>query len=181
MGGNPFIVPGSTPGQGNIMPGSVPGLSNNGYDPLSNLSLDQINAIKTKSMKLAKVLMDENDKDLIDIAIHSKDFQHRIAAAWHFGLAKKIDDCLFKLLTDEHPLVSFAARESCKSIASKKFGARNVDFGPEANASQEHKNDAAELWRVYFDKKIKSTPVKPVPLSPKEKTTAEILGLPKDN
>lgn len=182
MGGNPFAdklqIPGSTPGQAMPLFGSTPGQSNS--DPLSSFSTDQLNAIKTRCMHIAKLLVSENDADLIDIAVHSKDFQHRVAAGWHYGLAKKIDDCLYKLLTDEHPLVSYAARESCKSIAIKKFNARNVDFGPEPNASQAHKNDAAELWRVYFDKKIKSTPVQPVP-KPKEKTPAEILGLPKDN
>ena len=162
------------------MPGMSPGMPNN-----QNMSNDQIQFAKTHGMNLAKILADETDQDLLDIAIHSKDFNHRVAAAWHFGLAKKIDDCLFKLLTDEHPLVSLAARESCKSIAVKKFNAKNIDFGPLHNASQEHKNDSAEMWRTYFDKKIKNTPVQPTPAKtaekPKEKTPHEILGLPKDS
>lgn len=160
-------------------PGSTPGQSFASTNSIQNIQPHQLQTIKTHCMNLARILADEQDQDLIDIAIHSKDFQHRIAAAWHFGISKKCDDCLYKLITDENPLVSLAARESCRSIASKKFNARNVDFGPAPDANQEHKNDAAEMWRTYFDKKIKSTTVKPVPETPK-KPPAEILGLPKD-
>ena len=59
---------------------------------------------------------------------------------------------LLNLLTDEHELVVYAARESCKHISLIRF-AKDVDFGPQMNSSHEERGSARELWEGFFKQK----------------------------
>lgn len=119
-----------------------------------NYSPAQIQAIKVHCMNIAKTLAQENDKDLLEMAINSKDYLHRIGAAWYYMISKNKDDCLFVLMQDEHPLVSLAAREACCAIAKGKNKNKNiVDFGPVYNSDATAKTEAVSLWKTYFQKK----------------------------
>lgn len=174
-------------------------------------------------MRMAITFHNQKNTELIEVAVKSSDMNHRIAAAWAFGLqalpkvqqkllvtsfirtqvakiqsiairnqqygnrnvdprllrllanlnslptADQIEpqpysNCLLLLMRDRNPYVVAAARDSCVAIASKKFNDNNVDFGPFYNAQPEAKGDAAMLWEIYFEKKLKgNTEEQPVP------------------
>lgn len=147
---------------------------------LSNLKFtsNEIAVIKSHCMDMAKILKKEDDLDLTEMAVHSKDFQHRIAAAWYYGLVLKHDDCLLRLIVDEHPLVSLAARESCCAIASKVYDSKNVDFGPVINSNMESKIEAKLMWGTYLEKKSAKQKTKQ---EKSQRTVHEILNLPSSN
>lgn len=113
--------------------------------------------------------MRENDAEMIEVAVRSTDFHHRIAAAWAYALSKDDNNCLLALLNDRHPLVSHAAREGCVYIAKHKYGDLRTDFGPVLGSDQAAKDDSAALWQVYFDKKKKKAETKKVE-TPKAET-----------
>lgn len=110
----------------------------------------------------ATMLAEEKDNDLLDIACNSKGYRNRIAGAWAIGIkygkhsqTNQMDaDRLLNLITDEHELVVYAARESCKHIALIRF-AKDVDFGPQMNSSHEERGSARELWEGFLNKKEK--------------------------
>jgi hypothetical protein len=138
--------------------------------------------IARHSMKIAQTLLKQRNEELVELSVHSTDFEHRVAAAWYYGLAQEPSDCLFVLMRDRHPLVSLAARESCVAIAKRKFKEHDVDFGPRLNAPQSSKEACADLWQAHFEKKAKEPRTeerkKPErPEKPKERTPAEILGI----
>jgi hypothetical protein len=60
------------------------------------------------------------------------------------------DESLFMLATDENPLVSQAAREALVSISLAKFR-KQADFGPFPLATDQNKQDSANLWRIYYN------------------------------
>jgi hypothetical protein len=125
--------------------------------------------IANRCMVMAKSLVNQNNDELVELSVKSTDYNHRVAAAWYFGIKKEPTDCLIKLLEDRHPLVSLAAHESCVSIA-KTQQKELVDFGPFGKEAD--KKASAELWSAYFEKKEKSLG--------RAKTPAEILGLESD-
>lgn len=123
--------------------------------------------IARRCMTMAKGLVEQKNEELIELSVNSTDFNHRIAAAWAFGIRKEPTDCLLRLLEDRHPLVSLAAHESCISIAKTRYK-DSVDFGPfETDAGG--KKSAGELWAVYFERKDKGQPI--------AKSPAQILGV----
>ncbi len=149
----------------------------------NNNPAEELHALKKHCLAIARTLRDENNEDLIESAVHSKDYTHRIGAAWYYGATLKHDDCLFKLLEDENPLVSLAARESCVRIAREKYQGKSVDFGPVPSADNQAKTDAVVLWQTYFanKEKTKTTPSEPNPFKQSSKKSPyEILGLPKE-
>jgi len=125
--------------------------------------------IANRCMAMAKSLANQNNDELVELSVKSTDYNHRVAAAWYFGIKKDPTDCLIRLLEDRHPLVSLAAHESCVIIA-KTQNKELVDFGPFGKESD--KKASAELWSAYFEKKEK--------LLGKAKKPAEILGLDKE-
>jgi hypothetical protein len=144
---------------------------------------EELHTLKRHCLAIARTLCDENSSDLVESAVHSKDYTHRIGAAWYYGTAQKHDDCLFKLLEDENPLVSLAARESCVKIARDKYHAKHVDFGPLPNADIKTKTDAVVLWQTYFANKDKAPQNSSEPNPFKQthkKSVYEILGIPKE-
>lgn len=147
-----------------------------------HFSQAQVAVISQHCMQMARTLMRENDAEMIETAVRSTDFHHRIAAAWAYALTKNDNNCLLALLTDRHPLVSHAARESCVYLAKHKFGDMRTDFGPVLGSDQSAKDDAAALWQLYFDKKKKKTEApKTETVKPRapdfDPTLAEKLGL----
>jgi hypothetical protein len=110
----------------------------------------------------ATTLAEEKDNELLEIACNSKGYRNRIAGAWAIGIRygkhSQTDsmnaEMLLNLLTDEHELVVYAARESCKHISLIRF-AKDVDFGPQMNSSHEERGSARELWEGFFNKKNK--------------------------
>jgi len=106
-------------------------------------------------MQMAKTIQKENNNEMYEIAVKSSDFHHRVAVAWAYGLALKDDACLIHLLSDSNQLVSNAARESCIHIARNKYKDFRTDFGPVLGSGPSEKNDAANLWSVYFERKEK--------------------------
>jgi len=140
----------------------------------------------------AKAFAENPDPDILDVAKNSKNFRHRIALAWSFGKRGVADTMLFDLLTDENPVVVYAAKNSCKMIAQDVYG-KILDFGPHFDATQEEKADSRALWEItlkkykeIIDKELaksdKEGAVKKVgntikPPPPKKKTPQEILGI----
>ena len=165
-------------------------------------------------MRMAIAFHNQRNTELIEVAVKSADMNHRIAAAWAFGLqalpkvqqkimvlnfakaqAAKIQalaarsqrygshqfnsrllglvaglnsmptlepteplpysGCLLLLMRDRNAFVASAARDSCAAIASKTFNDANTDFGPMFNANLAARGDAALLWEIYFEKKVK--------------------------
>jgi|688.fasta_scaffold244828_3 hypothetical protein len=144
-----------------------------------------------------------DDDDALDAACHSKGFRNRIAGVWAYGLKYGNKSGNFKyepvleMLSDEHELVTYAAKASCIHMYLNRYG-ENVDFGPTFQASQEEKNDAREMWELMFRKKEKTysatekPSAKPTkeeennslkriskPISPKQKSVQEILEFEK--
>lgn len=68
---------------------------------------------------------------------------------------KPYSNCILLLMRSPNPLVSSAARDSCIAIAAKKYNDLHIDFGPMYNSKGVAKDDAALLWEIYFEKKIK--------------------------
>lgn len=134
--------------------------------------------IKKHCRPMAETLLRENDPELAEIACESKDFRHRVAAGWYYGLAMKTEEPLFKLLTDENHLVRLAAREACVHIALIKYGSI-TDFGPAGDAEEDKLADSRMLWEAFFRKKAKKAEEnkeKQPEVKPK-KSVKEILGV----
>lgn len=128
---------------------------------------------------MANAFVKEKNEELVELSVKSTDFEHRIAAAWYYGLAQEPSDCLLVLLVDQHPLVVQAARESCVSIAKRKYRDAHIDFGPRLNATSSSKDDCLNLWQSYFESKTKGSKKTEKPEAPakREKTAQEILGV----
>jgi len=178
-------------------------------------------------MRMAISFHNQKNTELIETAVKSGDMNHRIAAAWAFGLqalppdeqkmmavnfirtqvariqslaaqrsrisTRSVDprllrllanlnnmpsvepnesqpysNCLLLLMRDENPFVVSAARDSCIAIASKTYKDKHIDFGPMYNSSSIANADAALLWEIYFEKKIKPSEEQPKPNMKKE-------------
>ena len=141
---------------------------------------DELSVLRKQAMNLARTLRDEQNEDLVETAVNSKEITHRIAAAWYYGAVLKHDDCLYNLLEDEHPLVVLAAREACCRIAREKYQGKSVDFGPAINAEATLKTDSRAMWQTYFGKKEAAPNKESAPIK-KTKSAYEILGLPKED
>lgn len=128
----------------------------------SDFSREEILKMHDQLQGTATTLAAEKDNELLDIACNSKGYRNRIAGAWAIGMkygkhsqTDKMDvDLLLNLITDEHELVVYAARESCKHIALIRFG-KDVDFGPQMNSSHEERGSSRELWESFLSKKEK--------------------------
>ena len=96
--------------------------------------------------------------EVFKIAFTSKDFTHRAGAAFYFGYKKQINDDLWKLMHDEHPLVILAAKSSCISVAKSK-SKQDVDFGPNMYniGDKESVETSIRLWKSWFDSKDKTS------------------------
>jgi len=131
----------------------------------------------------AKALASDGAKDMLELAANGKSFKLKVCAAWAYGIRNEPSDNLLNLLMDEHEVVSYAARESCKMIA-KKYTGRDVNFGPHAGADADEKADARAMWELAFRKFAKAGPVAPTVNNAvkqvgnvKKKTVQEILGI----
>lgn len=129
---------------------------------------------------MAKSLLKIDDNNMVEAAVHAKSPTNRAAAAVYFGLKNDSNECLFKLLNDENPLVVKEARNSCIKIAKDKFN-DEVDLGP-FDDEAESKSTASEMWQLYFKKVANQKPKinQPVDNKPepnKKKSVKEILGV----
>jgi len=124
---------------------------------------------------MAEALAKEKDKELVTTAAESRDFRHRVAAAWAMGLMLNHDEELLKLLMDESPFVRLAAREACMHVALCKYGS-DVDFGPAGAAEDSELADSRALWELYFRKKEKDKAQRKLE-NKKETDPRKILGV----
>ncbi len=166
--------------------------SDNRYNDKKTFSEKELDNLHYELEPSAKAFAENPDPDILDVAKNSKNFRHRIALAWSFGKRGVADTMLFDLLTDEHPVVVYAAKNSCKMIARDVYG-KTLDFGPHFDASEEEKADSRALWEItlkkykeIIDKELakrdKEGAVSKVgnvakPPPPKKKTVQEILGI----
>ncbi len=132
--------------------------------------------------KVCDGLRQDKESEMVEAAVNSKDFRHRLAAAWYYGHEVKPEENLFKLLCDENLWVRMGAREACEHIACIKYG-KTVDFGPASNADVSEQADARGLWELYFntrEKKAKQAKeeekLKP---QPEKRSVADILEFEK--
>lgn len=131
----------------------------------------------------AKALASDGDKEMLEIATTGKSFKLKVCAAWAYGIRNEPSDNLLNLLMDDHEVVSFAARESCKMIA-KKFTGRDVNYGPHTGADANEKADSRAMWELAFRKYSKMEKTQPVGDKAiktignvRKKTAQEILGI----
>jgi hypothetical protein len=132
--------------------------SNSRFAEFSETTVQQIHdEVKNTAYHLAAM----EDDDALEAACHSKGYRNRIAGVWAYGLkygnktGKFKFEPVLELLSDEHELVTYAAKMSCIHMYLARYNER-VDFGPTFQASPEEKNDAREMWELMFRKKEKA-------------------------
>ena len=128
-------------------------------------STESITQMRLHATNVARNLMQH--PDMIVPAITSSDPTHRVAAAFACGMSYKPDESLFMLLDDPEPIVSQAARESLTHISMVRLG-KKVDFGPFPNSDHAHRADAANLWRIFYERNR-------IPSSPSDKESDDAL------
>jgi hypothetical protein len=158
--------------------GSMP--SGGNTNNFQEYTRDQILKLHDELEGQAKSMADHTDNEIIEMAATSKNFKLRICAAWALGIKKEVNEILFNLLTDEHELVVYAAKQSCADICYKKYG-KALDFGPPCGSTHEEKADAREMWERLFKKYEKNPPINRsidvITKPPKVKSPQEILNI----
>ncbi len=111
-------------------------------------STQSVTLMRINATNMARILC--KNSEMMEVAVNSTDPAHRVAVAFAKGISMQPDESLFMLATDENPLVSQAAREALVSISLAKFR-KQADFGPFPLATDQNKQDSANLWRIYYN------------------------------
>jgi hypothetical protein len=104
---------------------------------------------RIQATEYAQRLTKEKDEYALRDSIISKDFRHRMGAAFTFGMQLRAEEGLFKLIADADPLVSQAGREAAVYISKHKYK-ESTDYGPFPAYTMIQKEQAATNWRRYF-------------------------------
>ena len=139
-------------------------------------SKEDIISIINRSENLAANLVEQDNDELVELAVRSSDRIKRIAAAGYYAYKLEPSACLFVLMCDQDPLVVDAARLACVHIANRKYAAmefkkrgrlRHIDFGPhffveggnmtliqekQGGTMMSEAKDASDMWQAHFEK-----------------------------